>query len=750
VIEIRLTSPVASFSTRPGTEVDALVVAPVRHEGKTLIPMGSWVRGHVAKVRKVGLGLIYETANLQLTFTELQLPGQAPVSMQTRVLDVENSRETVNSQGRIQGIRSTGTYGYRANTLISGFAIVDPIAYIYVNAASARVLRFSEPEIWLPPGTELEVKLTAPLALTKAYDDAPPLIASPGAETVKLRSLIKSLPYRTMTENSNKPSDLTNLLFIGDPEAVQRAFSAAGWVEADKLNGISGFMTLRSIAENQGYQNAPMSTLLLDEQRPEITLSKTLNTFSKRHHTRVWVRPETWNGMRVLTASSTQDIGIALSRKKKTFIHVIDTSIDNERAKIVNDLIFTGCVEAAQLVARPWVPLDAQNSTGEDLITDGRIAVLEFNGCNRPRHSIDLQARPAIPVTGNVGERGFRQSFLMARNEIYRGNLVYQGYEGTRMGIRYLSKKEETETQPIRAIDVADNESGHSDAKTRTVAISSVRANALKAIKAEPIAPEPDDDSDALAPRFEIGLQGGWLRFGSNTLDLTKLDLEPKTPEYPLIIVGIQNRLHNGFTASTTLTLNSFKYFSNEFGYSYQRGAYRLGASFYGGLPNNIQAGYEEETAGLLSRQFEYGFVTNLRPRQKRFRPYVAVGPVFQLFNITDAPFKSSGGLFKVGLRNVGLIRAAYNFGSTPPLNGGGIFQFGFQYGGGFKYRFSRRWLIQLDYRETAGPQPDFIGRSFHVDDAQDSDPYVINVERNRPGAVLRQQRTSLGFSFAF
>ena len=103
-----------------------------------------------------------------------------------------------------------------------------------------------------------------------------------------------------------------------------------------------------------------------------------------------------------------------------------------------------------------------------------------------------------------------------------------------------------------------------------------------------------------------------------------------------------------------------------------------------------------------------------------------------------------------MGLRNVGLIRAAYNFGSSPPLDGGGIFQFAFQYGGGFKYRFSRRWLVQLDYRETLGPQPDFVGRSFHVDDAEDSDPYVINVERTRADALLRQQRTSLGFSFTF
>ena len=121
---------------------------------------------------------------------------------------------------------------------------------------------------------------------------------------------------------SNKKSDLTNLVFIGSPDALERAFTAAGWVQADRLNTITGFLTVRSIAENQSYQSAPMSRLLLDEQKPYFEFSKSLNTFAKRHHTRIWLRSETWQGMPVLTASSTQDIGIQLSRRKKTFIHV--------------------------------------------------------------------------------------------------------------------------------------------------------------------------------------------------------------------------------------------------------------------------------------------------------------------------------------------------------------------------------------------------------------------------------------------
>ena len=79
-----------------------------------------------------------------------------------------------------------------------------------------------------------------------------------------------------------------------------------------------------------------MSTLLLDEQKPLFALSKTTNTFSSRHHIRVFETSETWDGRTVLTASSTQDIGIAFSAKPKTFIHVIDQYLDNERSKVTN------------------------------------------------------------------------------------------------------------------------------------------------------------------------------------------------------------------------------------------------------------------------------------------------------------------------------------------------------------------------------------------------------------------------------
>jgi opacity protein-like surface antigen len=750
VIELRLTHSLASFSSREGTDVQAVTVAPVRQGELILIPMGARVDGTVRDVRRIGWGLIHETARLQIEFTKLTLPDGSALDLRTRVTEVDNARESVDDEGRIKGIRATGTFGFRANNLIAGFAAVDPIAYIYVNVAAARMLRFTEPEIWLPAGTELMVKLSEPLQVSKSSLPPLPVIAATASDKAGLEGLVRSLPFRTVTEGSNKPSDFTNLVFLGPPAGLQRAFRAAGWVEADRLSTISGFMTMRSIAESQGYQAAPMSTLLLDERRPDSTLSKTLNTFSKRHHTRIWYLPETWNGMSVLTASSTQDIGISISRKQRMFIHVIDTFIDNERAKIVNDLVFTGCVDAAELVARPWLPKKAQNATGEPLITDSRIAVLRINACTDPQHAMDLEAKPDIPATDPAGERGVRQTALTIRNDVYRGNLIYQGYEGVSFGIRHLKAKPEKAPEPVRTTGIQGDRNTSAVADTNAIN-EHAAASQVRPVPLSELPPPPRSESDKWRPpHYEIGLQGGWLGYASNTLDLTRLVLQPKTPDLPFVDITLQNRLHNGWSAGTSLTLNTFRYFSSEFAFTYQHGKYRLGALAVAGIPGEEQGGYEEETTGLLSRQFQYNLIANLRPREKRFRPYIAAGPVLQMIHITDAPFKSSGGVFRVGLRNVGLLVAAYNFGTTAPLDGGGIFQFAFQYGGGVKYRVTPHWMVRFDVRETLGPQPDFIGRSFHVDEPTDSDPYLVHVTRLRPTGPLRQQRATLGFSFTF
>ena len=184
-----------------------------------------------------------------------------------------------------------------------------------VNGKPRRIL----PEILYPPGTELLVELTAPLITSEVFPSNIPAVSGTPAEREQILTFVRALPFRTATRAGNKPSDLTNLLFLGPPEGLQRAFQAAGWVNVDQLTAASHFQTLKSVAGDEGYSEAPMSTLLLYGRPPIFTLSKTTNTFSARHHLRVFDPSMQYQGLPALTSSSTQDIGIAFSRKQKNF-----------------------------------------------------------------------------------------------------------------------------------------------------------------------------------------------------------------------------------------------------------------------------------------------------------------------------------------------------------------------------------------------------------------------------------------------
>ena len=82
---------------------------------------------------------------------------------------------------------------------------------------------------------------------------------------------------------------------------------------------------------------------------------------------------------------------------------MIDEYIDNERSKVVNDLGFTGCVEAMDLVPRSWVPRDAHNSTGDRLRTDGAIAVLRLKDCSSARTTPTDNAVPPSRFENHPG-----------------------------------------------------------------------------------------------------------------------------------------------------------------------------------------------------------------------------------------------------------------------------------------------------------------------------------------------------------
>ncbi|MGA9717858.1 MAG: LssY C-terminal domain-containing protein, partial [Acidobacteriaceae bacterium] len=499
----------------------------------------------------------------------------------------------------------------------------------------------------------------------------------------------------------------------------------------------------RSVAENQGYKRAPMSILLLNGEAPNFAYAKTLNTFSKRHHLRIWRTRETWHGEPVWTSSSTHDIGIGFSKKNKTFIHLIDTNIDNERAKVVNDLIYTSCVSSVQLVTRPWLPKDAKNGTGEELVTDGRVAVLELNGCDHP---VDEALETAnLRTHGNRFDRTTRQTVLTLKNNILRDNVGVMAYSGIRYGLDAKKRKEAAGPERQMSID--------GEKYTIDTGFRSREAYTTLTPRAETGTPVKTAANAWKPPTVEFGLHGGFHGYYGGNGGAVAYILTGPNPDDILALV-LANSLHDGWELGGTVTLNPQKYFSHEFSYDHSFTEFNLGLGIVGHDSTSQQeiALVLFEPSGLRTSQFTYNLLYNFRPRTSRLRPYLAVGPSLSLMHLADAPIKKAPGWFKLGLSNIGLISAAYNFGSDPPLDGGGIFQVGLNYGGGVRYRLTPRWMLRADYRETLTSQPDFWTKSQkEILGGIDADPgTTLTVVGPVLDGAMRQDRITMGLSFTF
>jgi hypothetical protein len=167
-------------------------------------------------------------------------------------------------------------------------------------------------------------------------------------------------------------------MFIGTKDVIEAAFKEAGWFASDPLGRASTTRTAQAIIENRGYSEAPMSVLTLNGNPPEMRFEKQNNTFASRHHIRVWQTSQPFDGKPVFLAAATHDVKIYFSKTSRSITHGIDPDIDKERTKVLNDMLFTGRVQAIVLIDRPSIPKDISNATGDHLKTDDKMAVLEF------------------------------------------------------------------------------------------------------------------------------------------------------------------------------------------------------------------------------------------------------------------------------------------------------------------------------------------------------------------------------------
>jgi hypothetical protein len=443
-VQVRLLNPIGSQS-KARTQFTARVLGPVQ-PGEPDLPRGITIHGHVLKAHAVGLGLRRERASLTIGFDRCVSPAGEDVECELELVSVDNSRETVRQGNVVVGVlaaanahswfnglwlRPTSGFLRRAAMGLTGITglvqsrlVPHPAGATFALVSKFALLRMPDPEIRLNAGTELNLRVrkAAPDLMAAGLQEK--AIADQG-----LAAQLGAVPPVVRRPSGTATQDVIHLVFVGEADRVANAFRAAGWKQADPAGVRTAARVYRAYAGMRGYGNAPVSPLLFEGREPEFVFQKVFNSVAKRHHIRIWPHTDLPG---LFVAAATHDI--ALGREGKSLIptHIIDSDVDKERTKVINDLMDAGCVREVWDIERPELASAVAEKGG--IRTDGRLVVVELEDCTEP----PAYSGEETPGVG-MARGAVRRVILETRHYFTRGNLLYWGSRGLWSGVKVAS-----------------------------------------------------------------------------------------------------------------------------------------------------------------------------------------------------------------------------------------------------------------------------------------------------------------------
>jgi hypothetical protein len=192
-------------------------------------------------------------------------------------------------------------------------------------------------------------------------------------------SLFTKIPRRIADKEGNA-GDMVNFLILGSEAAMQKVFTAAGWVKVDAdvkgtlLHGLIGSLSKES------YLTMPMSPLYLFGRPQDYgwAHAEPISVVASRNHLRVWKAPFTVSGTMLWVGAATHDVGFERDQRNNGVTHKIDPDIDLERDYVQKTLASTGLVvEISHFL--PENPMkEAKTATGGSFHSNGQVLVLRL------------------------------------------------------------------------------------------------------------------------------------------------------------------------------------------------------------------------------------------------------------------------------------------------------------------------------------------------------------------------------------
>ena len=193
-------------------------------------------------------------------------------------------------------------------------------------------------------------------------------------------ALFSKIPRR-VSDKQGHPGDMVNFLILGSEAAMQRVFTAAGWVkvDADVENAILHGL-LESISK-QSYVTMPMSQLYLFGRPQDYgwAHAEPISVVKTRNHLRIWKAPFQVNGETLWVGAATHDIGLERDQRNNGITHKLDPDIDLERDYVEKTLSSTGLVAEIGYFL-PDNPLkEAKTATGGSFHSNGKVLAMKLS-----------------------------------------------------------------------------------------------------------------------------------------------------------------------------------------------------------------------------------------------------------------------------------------------------------------------------------------------------------------------------------
>lgn len=192
--------------------------------------------------------------------------------------------------------------------------------------------------------------------------------------------LFAKIPRRIADKDGN-PGDMVNFLILGSEGAMQKVFTAAGWVKVDAdVRGTLLHGILESISK-ESYLTMPMSPLYLFGRTQDYgwAHAEPIKVVASRNHLRIWKAPFAVNGQTLWVGAATHDVGFERDERNDGVTHKIDPDIDLERDYLEKTLISTGLVDQVAHFLPHNALKEARTATGGSFHSTGQVLVLRLD-----------------------------------------------------------------------------------------------------------------------------------------------------------------------------------------------------------------------------------------------------------------------------------------------------------------------------------------------------------------------------------